>query len=905
MKKEKSNRDMWKCTYKLKWPYEADFSSTMRSKLLATNYAALKGLDWLQIQGKLTRNVSPRLYYPRDVKKIIRIPADVTIDPALMPDLDKLITYYHKHIAALIDNPENSERMSECSDNWKSDDDNFKEEEDSGKVERLVSKKSVQNPKIIEFKSEILKKVEENNVLVIKGETGCGKSTQVPQYIMEQWESAQKGSECNIIITQPRRISAISLANRVAQERQEMVGDVVGYQVRLKSVLPRPPGGALLFCSTGILLRRLQSNLGLFGASHIILDEAHERDISTDMLLVLLRRALSLNPDLRLIIMSATINAEVFQEYFGNAPMLSIPGFTYPVKSVFLEDLQFEIEPYTMLEHPVIDCDLVANTINWIDKNRPEGAILCFLPGWAQISNITTILKNKRYWVLPAHSKLNHKDQHNIFEKPPFGYRKIILSTNIAETSLTINDVKYVVDAGAHKEERLNMDLGMSSLANHWISKANVSQRKGRAGRVQPGECFHLYTREKYESLDQFPMPEVLRVSLEKTVLDLKTYSPYEKAKDFLSEMPEPSKVEAISQAVNELYQLGALDENERLTPLGRRIALFSTHPKLSKALVLSAIFRCVSPMLTIATVLSGEEKVFKGSFDNKGYIRMFKKQFHPSSDHISIAWIYQQWEAIHEKNHIDACNYCDDNNLSNYNLILIQKLRKLYSDHLWQSEMLDDSEEYKDLSGPRNKYAGNDELVKAIFLSGTGTLLYKRRFDDKGCLVNKNVLITEGGQHTALASESVNFKRENFPSPYVTYFRQSESSERRIVVTQDTSVLSPLTVLLFSNGECQVSEFKAPSFIEAKLDNHMLLKAIRNGRKMHFLCDKSVVYKLLDFREIIWNMINYFIKKNGKETDDVTYKTISSYHNDLLRTLSCILYDSGATIEYNKDGYQ
>lgn len=235
------------------------------------------------------------------------------------------------------------------------------------------------------------------------------------------------------------------------------VGDVVGYQVRLKAALPRPPGGALLYCSTGILLRRLQSNPGLIGASHVILDEAHERDVNTDVLLVLLRRALTLNPKLRVIVMSATINAELFQKYFDNAPILHIPGFTYPVQSFFLEELNIPgVNMKCNMSHlPAIDCLQVATLIQWVDKNRPDGAILCFLPGWAEIVAVAKHLgNNDSHLILPVHSRLSNEEQQRIFHTPAQGIRKIILATNIAETSITINDVIYVIDTGAHKEER-------------------------------------------------------------------------------------------------------------------------------------------------------------------------------------------------------------------------------------------------------------------------------------------------------------------------------------------------------------------------------------------------------------------------------------------------------------------
>lgn len=235
------------------------------------------------------------------------------------------------------------------------------------------------------------------------------------------------------------------------------VGDVVGYQVRLKAALPRRPGGALLYCSTGILLRRLQSNPGLIGASHVILDEAHERDINIDILLVLLRRALALNPKLRVIVMSATINAELFQKYFNDAPMLHVPGFTYPVKSFFIEDLNIPgVETKMSMSHvPALDYQQIATLIRWVDKNRPDGAILCFLPGWAEITAVGRRLENGgSYCILPVHSRLSHEEQSRIFSPSVSGQRKIILATNIAETSITVNDVVYVIDTGAHKEER-------------------------------------------------------------------------------------------------------------------------------------------------------------------------------------------------------------------------------------------------------------------------------------------------------------------------------------------------------------------------------------------------------------------------------------------------------------------
>lgn len=335
------------------------------------------------------------------------------------------------------------------------------------------------------FRDDIISQLESERVLLVKGEPGCGKSTQLPQFILDHFTQQGKGTDCNIVITQPRRISAISLAERVAHERRERLGESVGYQVRLQSVLPQGPSGGVLFCSTGILLRRLQNNPSLLGCSHVILDEAHERDLNTDILIVLLNRALQKNPDLKLVIMSATINAGLFEKYF-NCSTINVPGFTYPVKMHFLEDmLNLGIKGVTSqdmsLPNPAPNSEQMARVVQWISKTKPPGAILCFLPGWSEIQKLKReleeVLNHKNHIILPVHSRLPHSDQALIFNRAPEGVRKVILATNIAETSITINDVVYVVDSCAHKEIRLQHDTGLSSIDNQWVSQGNINQR--------------------------------------------------------------------------------------------------------------------------------------------------------------------------------------------------------------------------------------------------------------------------------------------------------------------------------------------------------------------------------------------------------------------------------------------
>lgn len=340
------------------------------------------------------------------------------------------------------------------------------------------------------YRDEILSKLENDQVLLIEGDTGCGKTTQVPQFIMDNFVQNGNATDCNILVSQPRRISAISLADRIAHERGEEVGDVVGFQVRLEQVLPKELGG-ILFCTTGILLRKLQSNPNLEGCSHVILDEAHERHIDTDMLMILLKKALKQNPNLKVLIMSATINAHMFQEYFS-CPAVKVPGRLYPVKMHFLEDIENlpHIRKYRSYdyykndddERLSVDFGKVVQIIKWISRNKPPGAILCFLPGWNEITKVQSMLEYsplemEKQLILPIHSKVSHNEQRKIFKHTSADTRKIILATDIAETGITVSDVVYVIDSAIRKESRWDDNKDLLCISNRWVSQANIQQR--------------------------------------------------------------------------------------------------------------------------------------------------------------------------------------------------------------------------------------------------------------------------------------------------------------------------------------------------------------------------------------------------------------------------------------------
>ncbi|ESR44951.1 hypothetical protein CICLE_v100000301mg [Citrus x clementina] len=433
---------------------------------------------------------------------------------------------------------------------------------------------------IATLKSDILQLLKEKDVLVVCGETGSGKTTQVPQFILDDMIESGHGGHCNIICTQPRRIAAISVAERVADERCEPSpgsdGSLVGYQVRLDSA--RNERTKLLFCTTGILLRKIAGDKNLTGVTHVIVDEVHERSLLGDFLLIVLKDLLEKQsahdtPKLKVILMSATVDSNLFSRYFGDCPVITAEGRTHPVTTYFLEDvyesinyrlaldsaaaIRYEassksgpvnnrrgkknlvlsgwgddsllseeyINPYydpsdygsyseqtrqnlKRLNEDVIDYDLLEDLVCHVDETCGEGAILVFLPGVAEIHILLDRLAaSYRFggpssdWLLALHSSVASVDQKKVFLRPPEKIRKVIIATNIAETSITIDDVVYVFDCGRHKENRYNSQKKLSSMVEDWISQANARQRRGRAGRVKPGICYSLYTRHRYEKL--------------------------------------------------------------------------------------------------------------------------------------------------------------------------------------------------------------------------------------------------------------------------------------------------------------------------------------------------------------------------------------------------------------------
>jgi len=765
---------------------------------------------------------------------------------------------------------EESERLKNHYDLWQSD---FK----SNKHSAAFKMQSIRNNlPASESRDKITKLIENNAVVVLSGETGCGKSTQVPQFILEHAIFNGVGGETNIICTQPRRISAIGLAERVANERDEKVGSVVGYAVRLESKTSKET--RLLFCTTGILLRRLLSDPMLETVTHVVLDEVHERSVDSDVLLLLLRRVIQKRPNLKIVLMSATADADLFADYFQNpskqsnengmkpvkTSKITIPGFTHPVTEYYLEDVfeqtrflvgqkskyaknaaekkrqlsllanEEDSDPNTLLpssddedeierevpdswdvaeldeivssskkqrkkndndddecdfsdsdddddddddewaldkkhastaipklsssnkkttavaadentmrrkeeeekerqtelalarkhleenysdevkrsvqnvDESIMNYELIEHTLSAIIRKELKegmesivpnagkmekdvyGAFLIFMPGQAEILKLIRHLEQSSLLdvsdvgeldFLPLYGQLSATDQRRIFQKPKTGVRKIVVATNIAETSVTIDDIRYVMDTGRQKEMRYDSQRGLSCLEDCWVSKAQAKQRRGRAGRTTPGACFRLFSRSQFAHLEKTQAPEMLRTPLQSLVLNIKSMAPESgTAKQILALALTPPEESALDIAVQELKDLKAMateNNEEVITPLGKHLTHMPCDPRLGKMLVYASLLGCLDPMLTIASAMTGRPLFFSPK-DNREDADRKKRAFSVGkSDHLAIVNAFDGWLNAKKNGGRSAeRRFCDENYISSQALEAVAQSR-------------------------------------------------------------------------------------------------------------------------------------------------------------------------------------------------------------------------------------
>ncbi|KAF8158259.1 pre-mRNA splicing factor [Crassisporium funariophilum] len=504
---------------------------------------------------------------------------------------------------------------------------------------------------IYTYKEQLIEAIKEHQVLIVVAETGSGKTTQLPQYLHE---AGYTSSGQKIGCTQPRRVAAMSVAARVAEEMGTKVGYEVGYSIRFEDCTSDKT--VLKYMTDGMLLREFLTEPDLAGYSALIIDEAHERTLSTDILfaLVKVRTFTSINisrlsfiqdiarfrPELRLLISSATMDAEKFSEYFDNAPTFYVPGRQFPV------DIHYTPQPEANYLHAAI------TTVFQIHTTQPKGDILVFLTGQEEIEachenlqETARALGNKirELIICPIYANLPSEMQAKIFEPTPEGARKVVLATNIAETSITIDGVVFVIDPGFVKQNSYNPRTGMSSLIVVPCSRASANQRAGRAGRVGPGKAFRLYTKWAFgNELEANTVPEIQRTNLGMVVLLLKSLG----INDLIGfEFLDPPPGETLMRALELLYALGALNDRGELTKLGRRMAEFPVDPMLSKAIISSEKYSCTDEVLTVIAMLSESGSLFYRPKDKKLHADQARQNFvRPGGDHFTLLNVWEQW---------------------------------------------------------------------------------------------------------------------------------------------------------------------------------------------------------------------------------------------------------------------
>ncbi|VDK72410.1 unnamed protein product [Litomosoides sigmodontis] len=530
-----------------------------------------------------------------------------------------------------------------------------------GKRTNMSLREQRESLPIFALKKALLEAVAAQNILIVIGETGSGKTTQITQYMVEVGYAARGRIGC----TQPRRVAAMSVAKRVAEEMGCRLGSEVGYTIRFEDCTSQDT--VVKYMTDGMLLRECLLDPDLTSYSVIMLDEAHERTIHTDVLFGLLKAAVKKRPELKLIVTSATLDAVKFSEYFYEAPIFTIPGRTFPVEILYTR------EPETDY------LDAAHITVMQIHLTEPPGDILVFLTGQEEIDTSCEVLYERmkslgpdvpELIILPVYGALPSEMQTRIFEPAPPGSRKVVIATNIAETSLTIDGIYYVVDPGFVKQKIYNPKSGMDSLVVTPISQAQAKQRAGRAGRTGPGKCYRLYTERAYrDEMLPTPVPEIQRTNLASTLLQLKAMGINNLIDfDFMDAPP----VEAMITALTQLHTLSALDNDGLLTRLGRRMAEFPLEPSLAKLLIMSVDLCCSDEVLTIVSMLS-VQNVFYRPKDKQEIADQKKAKFHqPEGDHLTLLAVYNSW-----KHHHFSQPWCYENFIQIRTLKRAQDIRK------------------------------------------------------------------------------------------------------------------------------------------------------------------------------------------------------------------------------------
>ncbi|SZF05150.1 unnamed protein product [Blumeria hordei] len=699
-----------------------------------------------------------------------------------------------------------------------------------------------------EMKDIIVDSICSLQVTIISGETGSGKSTQCVQFILDEMYQRCMGECTKIICTQPRRISALGLADRVSEERCSTTGQEVGYIIKGESKIS--PNTKITFVTTGVLLRRLQTSGGskddvissLADVSHIFIDEVHERSLDTDFLLVLLRDVMKKRADLKLVLMSATLDAGIFEDYFKDTctvGRVEISGRTYPVEDFYLDDViqmtgfgmrredenrkreiikkdarETEISNAIRLVGMRINYDLIAQLVESIDSElsrlKKDGGILIFMPGVAEINRtLDHLCQIPNLYVLPLHASLQSADQRRVFSRAPTGKRKIVIATNVAETSITIDDIIAVIDTGRVRETSYDAQNQIQKLEEVWASRAACKQRRGRAGRVQAGKCYKMFTRSlEANEMAERPAPEITRVPLEQLCLSVRAMG-VKNVSEFLASALTPPESLAVHSAMEFLCRMGALDGDE-LTALGQYLSMIPADLRCGKLMVYGAIFGCLEACITIAAILTMKSP-FVSPQDKREESKAARGRFAQNhGDLIGDLRAYEQWSEITNNGTMrygQIKSWCSENYLCHQTLNDISSNRMQYRSSLCELSFIPSS---ASATASLRKNNNNNALIRSLCAGAFNPQIARIQFPDQKFAPSMSGAVKldpeaktikyfnqENGRVFVHPSSTL-FSAQNFPgnSVYLSYFNKMATSK---VFIRDLTPFNAYTALLFS----------------------------------------------------------------------------------------------------------
>jgi ATP-dependent RNA helicase DHX29 len=720
---------------------------------------------------------------------------------------------------------------------------------------------------IYRHKETILDTIAVSPVVVVCAETGSGKSTQAGSYILEQQLMA--GNDCHILVTQPRRISAISLARRVSQEIGEGRGDLgtlrslVGYAVRLES--KSSEATRLTFATTGVLLRMLETSPTLEQLDYLILDEVHERSMEMDLAFIALRQLQRLRPSLKIILMSATVNAKQFSDYFGGAPVLDIEGRTYPVTIQYLEDalecsnkiksmggdrLNHVEEDFDTDEHETkkstdrdslkgysiqtirrlaeideykINYDLIVRLAVAIATEHAfikfSKAILIFMPGIAEIRRLNSALLShptfaQKWDIHMLHSSFSTEDLEGAFVVPAPGRRKIVIATNIAETGITIPDVTAVIDTCKEKIMRFDERRQLSRLTEGFIAKSSAKQRRGRAARVQEGLCFHLVTRHRHDNLFlEQQVPEMLRLSLQDSIMRIKVWDAEAAIEETLAAAIDPPTSKNVHRAIERLKEAGALDKTEHLTPLGEKVSRLPLDVSLAKLAILGTIFGCLEPVLTIIALMTSKSIFSPKGSGKTAFVRS-------GSDQLSALNAYESWQRASAAG--QGPQFARKHHLVNLPEIDEGKIQLLV--YLVDGGVVELAEEEKralNIARTNNRHRTsyhipdryNISVSDDLLLSLLATSLYPRVLVREGkgyrnCFSNQQVTPASGSVIRAMPK----------PPQWLSYSEAMRLKAGNTIAIQEASRIPEMALSLFLGSDVDINLFSGAIVIDGRI---------------------------------------------------------------------------------------